>query len=151
MKRYGFLVLAFVFILVFAACNRQVETPASFMDGPSSNGSADEPADPPLASFSYEEDAAKYRDKDPGVNPKEFVNVDICPIENPAAAVERAKNECTMVYHTASAYYDATADMWRVDFLPAARSEDGAWATAGNCQSVYMTSDGVTQRIVYGE
>lgn len=41
--------------------------------------------------------------------------------------------------------------MWRVDFYTAPRSEDGTWATVGNCQSVYMTGDGVTQLIVYGE
>lgn len=104
-----------------------------------------------LASFSYEEDVAAYQDGDPGVNSNEFVNVDIYPIDNQDAAVERAKNECTIEYNATNAYYDDHADMWRIVFYTVAYSEDDTWAILGNCQSVYMNSVGITQLIVYGE
>ena len=85
------------------------------------------------------------------MNPHAFVNTDLFPIENQNAAVERAKNECTIEYNATSEYYDDTADMWRIDFLTVTQSEDSTWTTAGNCQSVYMNGDGITQLIVYGE
>ena len=151
MKKYNFLILAFVLILSLAACNQQAETIISSLDEPNSNLSTNEPAGQSLASFSYEEDAAIYKDGDPGVNPHAFVNTDLFPIENQNAAVERAKNECTIEYNATSEYYDDTADMWRIDFLTVTQSEDSTWTTAGNCQSVYMNGDGITQLIVYGE
>ena len=110
-----------------------------------------EPANQSLASFSYEEDVAIYKDGDPGVNPNAFVNIDTYPIDNQNAAVERAKNECTIEYNATSEYYDSNADMWRIDFLTITHNEDGTLATSGECQSVYMNSDGITQLIVYGE
>lgn len=150
-KKYSFLISAFVLMLSLSACNQQAETLPSSLDEPNQNLSANEPAGQSSANFSYQEDAAIYKDGDPGVNPNEFVNVDIDPIESQDAAVERAKNECTIAYNTTSVYYDDHADMWRIDFLTAAHSEDGTWAAAGNCQSVYMNSDGITRLIVYGE
>ena len=151
LRKYCFLLVAFVFILSFAACNQQAEPAAPPLDESNRDLSANEPAGQSLASFSYEEDAATYREGDPGVNPNEFVNVDVCPIENQDAAVERAKNECTIEYNTTSEYYDSRAGMWRVDFLSVPYSEDGTWAVAGGCQSVDMNWDGITQLIVYGE
>lgn len=151
MKKYSFIILAFVLVLSLTACNQQAETITSSFGEPNNHLSTNEPAGQSLASFSYEEDAATYKDGDPGVNPNEFVNVDIYPIENQDAAVERAKNECTIEYNATSEYYDDNADMWRIDFLTVAHSEDDTWATPGNCQSVYMNSDGITQLIVYGE
>lgn len=119
---------------ILAACNQQNE-----LTGQS------------LASFSYEEDAAIYKDGNPGVNPNKFVNVDVYPIETQSDAVERAINECTIEHNATSAYYDSNVDMWRIDFLTVVHNEDGIVATPGNCQSVYMNSDGITQLIVYGE
>ena len=151
MKKISFFVLALVLILLAASCRQQEETAASSPDAPHQSSSASEPEGQSLASFSYEEDAALYKDGDPGVNSNEFVNTDAFPIENQTEAIERAKNECTIAYNTVAASYDAAAAMWRIDFLTAAESEDGTWATAGGCQSVYLNSDGVTQLIVYGE
>lgn len=85
------------------------------------------------------------------MNPNAFVNIDTYPIDNQNAAVERAKNECTIEYNATSEYYDSNADMWRIDFLTITHNEDGTLATSGECQSVYMNSDGITQLIVYGE
>lgn len=137
MKGYRVLVFALMLAVSLPACDRQTETIAPTGQAP--------------ASFSFQEDAAIYRGGDPGVDPNEFVNTDICPIETQDAAVGRAKKECTIEYDAASGAYDDTADMWRIDFYTAAPSENGTRAVAGNCQSVYLNSDGVTQLIVYGE
>lgn len=134
MKKYGLMVLVFLLIISLAACHQQNEL-----------------AGQSLASFSYEKEAAKYKDGDPGVNPNEFVNTDIDPIENQNEAVERAENECTIEYNATSEYYDNAADMWRIDFLTLVQNENGSWAAKGNCQSVYLNSDGITQLIVYKE
>ena len=151
MKKYSFLILAFMLIFSLPACSQQAETAPSSLEELNQSSSAGEAAGQSLASFSYEEDAAIYKDGDPGVNPHAFVNTDLFPIENQNAAVERAKNECPIEYNATSEYYDDTADMWRIDFLTVTQSEDSTWTTAGNCQSVYMNGDGITQLIVYGE
>lgn len=151
MKKYSILMLASALLLLAPACSHQSEALPSPPDKPDDGVSAKDPAGQSLASFSYEEDAAMYQDGDPGVNPNAFVNTDLFPIESQAAALERAKNECTIAYRATSASYDGHADMWRIVFYTAARSEDGTWAVAGNCQSVYLNSDGITQLIVYGE
>ena len=105
-----------------------------------------------LASFSFEEDCSIYIEGDPSVKADDFLNVDTCPIDNQTAAVERAKNECTIEYNATSAYYDRLTDIWRIDFFTLNRNEQGQFAVAsGNCQSVYLNSDGVIQFIVYGE
>ncbi len=134
MKKYSLIVLTVVLIICLAACNQQSEL-----------------AGQSLASFSYEEDAAIYKNGDPGVNPNEFVNDDIYPIENQNVAVERAKNECTIEYNATSEYYDKDADIWRIDFFTLLQNENDMWTTIGNYQSVYLNSDGITQLIVYGE
>ena len=90
MKKCRYVVLACVLILSLTACNQQTQTVVSSLDEPNNSFSSSEPANQSLASFSYEEDAAKYNDGDSGVNPNEFVNVDAYPIENQNAAVERA-------------------------------------------------------------
>ena len=141
MKKHRFPVFTLVLLLSLPACTQQAETALS----------SNELAGQSLASFSYEEDAAIYKDGDPGVNPHAFVNTDLFPIENQNAAVERAKNECTIEYNSTSEYYDMDADMWRIDFHTVVNNEDGTFAILGERQSVYMDSDGVTQLIVYGE
>ena len=151
MKKCSYVLLACVLILSLSACNQQTETAVSSLDEPNNSIASNEPSNQSLASFSYEEDAAEYKDGDPGVNPNKFVNVDAYPIENQNAAVERAKNECTIEYNSTSEYYDKDADMWRVDFHTVVNNEDGTFAVLGGCQSVYMDSDGVTQLVVYDE
>ncbi len=153
MKKCSFFLLALASACLLAACHQQAVAVPSSPDEPDKNLSTHAPAGQSLASFSYEEDAAIYKAGDPGVKTTGFVNVDIFPMEDQNAAVERAKNECTIEYNTTSEYYDAHADMWRIDFFTAAvvQNEDDIWTVAGNCQSVYMNSDGITQLIVYGE
>ncbi|MBM6924716.1 hypothetical protein [Pseudoflavonifractor phocaeensis] len=144
MKQWSLSLLALASACLLAACHPQsgaVPSPPNEPDGQS------------LASFSYEEDAAMYQAGDPGVKTTGFVNVDLFPIEDQNGAVERARNECTIEYNTTSEYYDAHTEMWRVDFFTAATVQENGdiRAVAGNCQSVYLDSDGVTQLIVSGE
>ena len=144
MKQWSLSLLALASACLLAACHPQsgaVPSPPNEPDGQS------------LASFSYEEDAAMYQAGDPGVKTTGFVNVDLFPIEDQNGVVERARNECTIEYNTTSEYYDAHTEMWRDVFLTTAVEQDGGGiqAVAGNCQSVYMSSDGVTRLFVYGE
>ena len=153
MKQWSLSLLALASACLLAACHPQSGAAPSPPDEPDEHVSTHGPASQSLASFSYEEDAAMYQAGDPGVKTTGFVNVDLFPIEDQNGAVERARNECTIEYNTTSEYYDAHTEMWRVVFLTTAVEQDGGGiqAVAGNCQSVYMSSDGVTRLIVYGE
>lgn len=96
-----------------------------------------------LPVFSFDEDTATYKDRNPGVNPNPFENVDAHPIESKNSTIERAKNECTLEYDTTKVWYDASADIWRVQFYMS--------GTVGGDQTVYLDSDGKTVLVVYGE
>lgn len=102
-----------------------------------------------LGSFSYAEDADIYQPGEAGVNPVAFKNTDVCPIEDQASAVTRAKNECTINYTTTSVYLDNEAGVWRVDFLNLTRDEQGVLTVSDDWQKVYLGSDGITALIVY--
>lgn len=153
MKKRGLLMLAVVPVLLVSACHPQGETTPASSNEPEKNVSAHTSSGQTLASFSYQEDAAVYRAGDPGVKTTGFVNTDPCPIKGQNAAAERARNECTIAYNATSESYDPHTEMWRIDFFTAAVVQDNGdiWTVAGNCQSVYLNSDGVTQLIVYGE
>lgn len=94
-------------------------------------------------SFSYEEDAAIYKDGDPGVNPHEFANVNSQTIDSPDTALELAENECTVEYDTTNVYYDVKTAVWKVAFSTA--------GMLGGDQTVYLDSSGITCLVVYGE
>lgn len=96
-----------------------------------------------MPAFSYEAEQAQYRPGDPGVRASGFVNTEESPVEDAETAIRRAREECTVTYDTVSAWYDPTADMWKVSFSTA--------GMAGGDQCVYLGSDGVTRLIVYGE
>jgi hypothetical protein len=105
-----------------------------------------------LASFSFEEDCSIYIEGNPDVKTDDFLNVDAYPIDDQVAAVKRAKNECTIEYNATSEYYDRLTDTWRIDFFTLNRNGQGQLvATPGDCQSVYLNSDGITQLVVCGE
>ncbi len=72
-----------------------------------------------------------------------FVNTEELPVEDAETAIQRAGEECTVTYDTVSAWYDSTADMWKVSF--------STTGMAGGDQCVYLDGDGVTRLIVYGE
>ena len=142
MKKYIAFIMLTAYMLGLTACGQQQTQEDSVSD--ESNTS--------LASFSFEEDCSSYIEGAPGVKTDGFLNVDTYLIDDQTVAVERAKNECTIEYNATSEYYDSLADIWRIDFFTLNRNEQGQLVpTPGDCQSVYLNSDGLTQLIVYGE
>ncbi len=95
-----------------------------------------------VQNFSYMYDKSVYEEGEAGVVTEGFVNTEPSPITNSLDAVERAKNECTVEYTRTTVFRDSIEDMWMVNF---------GTDVPGGDQSVYMTSDGVTTLIVYGE
>lgn len=80
-----------------------------------------------------------------GVKTAGFVNTEAAEeITSQAAAMERAKAECTVEYATVYTQYDAEAGVYAVSFAP-------PYVVLGGDQTVYMDKYGVTLLIVYGE
>ena len=95
-----------------------------------------------ISAFSYAEDSKIYVEGTPGVSTSGFVNVDEIDI-NHSNVIERAKNECTIPWDMATIRFDNDAEAWRVSF-----STQG---TLGGCQDVYLSENGLTLLVVYGE
>lgn len=95
-----------------------------------------------ISAFSYAEDSKIYVEGTPGVSTSGFVNVDEIDI-NHSNVIERAKNECTIPWDMATIRFDNDAEVWRVSF-----STQG---TLGGCQDVYLSENGLTLLVVYGE
>lgn len=98
-------------------------------------------------SFSFESDKALYGKKDDEDDEKSEYIVSVTSsfvhIDTPKAAVEAAKNECTVEYDITDVYFDADTDIWKVVFYKQ--------NVAGGSQSVYLGSDGTVKLIIYGE
>ena len=97
-----------------------------------------------IQEFSYAQALEEYKIGDPGVKHENFNNPAVeSEITGAIDAITRARPELTIEYDTISVSYDATSNMWRVDF----------WIldTDGRYQSVYLNGKGLTCYIVYGE
>ena len=92
--------------------------------------------------FSYEEESAIYVEGQPGVKTSGFVNTSEIKLGFDNIA-EHAKKECTVKYYIIQTYFDSSTDMWKVVF----NDEN----ILGGDQTVYMTKNGITTLIVYGE
>jgi len=99
-------------------------------------------SDKQISEFSYTEDSAIYIEGEPGIKTSGFVNTSEVEI-NFENVVEQAKKECTVKYYTTQTYFDSSTGMWKVVF----NDEN----ILGGDQTVYMTENGVTTLIVYGE
>lgn len=93
--------------------------------------------------FSYDKVAEAFREGMPGVKYDGFKNTDACTIRSATDAASRAKNECTIYWNVYYIEHDETQKVWAVTF--------GKHNTLGGCQTVYLSSDGKTMLIVYGE
>ena len=102
----------------------------------------EEKAEETAQNFSYMYDKSVYKEGEAGVVTEGFVNTEPSPITNSLDAIARAKNECTVEYTRTTVFRDSIEDMWMVNF---------GTDVPGGDQSVYMTGDGVTTLIVYGE
>ena len=79
MKKYSFLILAFMPIFSLPACSQQAETAPSSLEELNQSSSAGEAAGQSLASFSYEEDAAIYKDGDPRIKRNAVLSCQFSP------------------------------------------------------------------------
>ena len=97
-----------------------------------------------IQEFRYVEALEKYKIGDPGVKHESFNNPAVeSEISGAIDAITRAKLELTIEYDTISVSYDATSNMWCVDF----------WTldTDDRRQSVYVNGNGLTCYVVYDE
>ena len=96
--------------------------------------------------FSYSEDVRNR----PDAQTEGFRNTTAKPVGTIADAIALADKECTMdnidgftkPYFQTKVYHDDTAGMWKVELY--------WWQDDDRYQAIYMTDDGVTQRIVTG-
>ena len=102
-----------------------------------------------LDEFSYEKDLEQYVEGTPGVKFEGFVNTSKKKIQNAYDAEKRAAEESVTLKlgitegHETHIYYDKSAKMWKVVFCVEGQ--------LGGDETVYMTDDGITTLIVYGE
>ncbi len=102
-----------------------------------------------LDEFSYEEDLEQYVEGTPGVKFEGFVNTSKKKIKSVYDAEERAVEESVALKlgitesHKTHIYYDKSAKMWKVVFYIEGQ--------LGGSETVYMTDEGITTLIVYGE
>lgn len=135
MKKLIIMILCLGFVLSLVGCGTKAEQNENQqIEAENLNTS--------ILDFSYAEDSAIYVEGEPGVKTSGFVNTTESNV-NLGNIVEVAKAECTIEYNNSKIYQDTVADIWKVDFFT-----DG---TLGNCQTVYLDSNGRTVLIVYGE
>ena len=93
--------------------------------------------------FSYAEESAKFSVFEAGVKTSGFKNTTKNTVENGEKALKLAINEVTIPYNQTYVAYDEKENMWKVNFSTKNQF--------GGDQTVYLTSDGLTVKIVYGE
>ena len=99
-------------------------------------------------SFSYAEDRKEIENLDTGVRTKNFVNTASGAMGDSLTIIERAKKDCTLPAvmdmepgtNMAEVFYDADADMWKVEFT-------ASWDST-IYEAVYLDAQGVTQLTV---
>ena len=126
MKKFTAL-FVLVLVLCLVSCNRVVA------DG--------------VTSFSFEEDKGVYSEDAPGVKSSGFNNTTKKALRSSDDAIERAKNECTVEWNSTEVCYDSSEGVWKVSFF---NSFPGTISLGGD-QSVYLSDDGKTLLVVYGE
>ncbi len=95
-----------------------------------------------VSSFSYESDCTYYKDEG-GVQLSDFKNTEKSELKTPSRAVELAKTECVVEYDTIDVAFDEQTKVYRISFSKENR--------AGDNQDVYLSQDGITLMIVFGE
>ncbi len=100
--------------------------------------------------YSYSDVESQYRPGDPGVQTDGFVNKDFdqenkrfCITETVEEAIQRAKNEVTIPYDATKVSLDLGTGIWKVEFFTE--------GVPGGSQTVYVSCNGSTLRIIYGE
>jgi hypothetical protein len=91
--------------------------------------------------FSYDKYLELYKNGEVGIRVLGFNNVEEVKINDKEQAIERAKREVTVYYNQISVAYDK--DMWQIEFS----TKD----ILGGNQIVYLSENGITKLIAYGE
>lgn len=104
-----------------------------------------------LATFSYEEELARYQQEDILTDPNQFVNQTESKIEGQLDAEKLAKKECTIEYNTTSDYYDKNSDMWCIEFWTQEKQENGIIIEKKGTQKqkIFLNGQGITKSIIY--
>jgi len=84
-------------------------------------------------------------------NNSDFYNVDESIINNAREAISLALNEVQVEYNNIIVYYDIHTSMWKVVFLPNAINADPDYFVLGGSQTVFLSNDGITKLIIFGE
>jgi len=100
---------------------------------------------PDVGTFSYYEHLSMYNAGEPGVQTDGFNNTERMDVPNKEIAIALAKNEVSSNsdYDTIAVSRDDESQIWMVTFF--------AEGLVGGGQSVYMSGDGRTTLIVFGE
>ena len=93
--------------------------------------------------FSYSDVLATYSEEIAGVKQDGFVNTEKRNVTNAEQAIELAKKECNVNYNSISVAYDEQEKIYCVMF--------GTVDMLGGCQSVYLSSEGITLLKISGE
>ncbi len=149
MKYYPVLLL----LLLLGGCARQpIPAPEKTSEPPLTSVTALPPpitcvdryiSDGTAIAFSYDTDCQIWKDGDPGVKTKGFVNTEPRSVTTAEQALERAKADCTVSCDSAEVFRDEHTPMWKVWFY----TRSGP----GGDQSVYLDDEGITKRRVSGE
>lgn len=93
--------------------------------------------------FSYQSDLKFILGKGTGVKTDGFVNTTAQTIEGAKQILDLARKEIAIDYDAVAVYYDAAEAMWKVSF----------WTDrmVGGDASVYLSNDGITEWILFGE
>lgn len=104
-----------------------------------------------LATFSYEEELARYQQEDILTDPNQFVNQTESKIKDQLDAEDLAKKECTIEYNTISDYYDKNSDMWGIEFWTQEKQENGIIIEKKGTQKqkIFLNGQGITKSIIY--
>lgn len=124
MKKAATVILCLAFALSLFACGTKTKNDAT------------------ISEFSYAEERALYAQGESGVKTSGFVNV----IETEVTVgnvTEIAGRECTKQYNSSEVSKDTATGVWRVVFFYEGMD--------GDCQTVYLDSNGITLLVVRGK
>ena len=93
--------------------------------------------------FSYSDVLADYSEETVGVRRDGFVNTEKSIVADGEQAIELAKKECKIDYNSIYVSYDDQEKIYCVEF--------GNRDMEGGCQSVYLSTEGITLLIISGE
>ena len=96
-----------------------------------------------VGKFSYSDVVEIYSEEVAGIRRDGFVNTEKSIVADGEQAIELAKKECTIDYNSIYVSYDDQEKIYCVEF--------GNRDMVGGCQSVYLSTEGITLLVISGE